>query len=136
MSLSRQDLKTLTKLDKDGAFQVIALKSAQRDKDGHLRQDSTKADILLSGRIVDDEVVVWTPSGQFNSTPEGASHVALRFPGRSGEYTLDQFHKLFHANDLLKRALAGEDSRPPVVKDFPPSITAAPNFTANPSRRK
>ena len=38
MSLSK-DLKTLAKLDKDGGFQVIALKLAQRDKDGHLRQD-------------------------------------------------------------------------------------------------
>ena len=81
--------------------------------------------------MVDDEVVVWTPSGQFDSTPEGASHVAVRFPGRSGEYTLDQFHKLFHENDLLKRALAGEEFKPPVVKTFPPSITVKPAFTAD-----
>ena len=80
---------------------------------------------------MDDEVVVWTPSGQFDLTAEGASHVALRFPGRSGEYTLDQFHKLFHENDLLKRALAGEEFKPPVVKTFPPSITVKPVFTAN-----
>ena len=87
--------------------------------------------VLLSGRVVDDEIVVWTPSGQFDSTAEGASHVAVRFPGRSGEYTLDQFHKLFHENDLLKRALAGEEFKPPVVKTFPPSITVKPAFTAD-----
>ena len=87
-----------------------------------MSKTSTKVNILLSGRIVDDEVVVWTPSGQFDSTAEGASHVAVRFPGRSGEYTLDQFHKLFHENNLLKRALAGEEFRPPVSKHFPPSI--------------
>ena len=128
MSLSK-DLKSLAKLDKDGGFQVIALKPAQSDKEGHLRQDSTKADILLSGRIVDDEVVVWAPSGQFDSTPEGASHVALRFPGRSGEYTLEQFHKFFHADNLLKRAMAGEEFKAPRVTDFPPVIAVAPNFT-------
>ncbi|WGJ16392.1 hypothetical protein QEV83_09220 [Methylocapsa sp. D3K7] len=95
-----------------------------------MTQASTKENVLLSGRIVDDEVVVWTPSGQFDSTAEGASHVAVRFPGRSGEYTLDQFHKLFHENDLLKRALAGEEFKPPAVKTFPPSIAAKPAFTA------
>ena len=126
-----QDLKTLVKLDKDGGFQVIALKPAERDKDAHVTPASTKVDVLLSGRIVDDEVVVWTPSGQFDLTPEGASHVAVRFPGRSGEYTLDQFHKLFHENDLLKRALAGEEFKPPVVKTFPPSINVKPVFTAD-----
>ena len=130
MSLSR-DLKTLTKLDKDGGFQVIALRPAQKDAEGHLTQASTKVDVLLSGRVVDDEVVVWTASGQFDSTAEGASHVAVRFPGRSGEYTLDQFHKFFHENDLLKRALAGEEFKPPVVKNFPPSITAKPSFAAD-----
>ena len=92
VSISK-DLKTVVKLDKDGGFQVIALRPAQKDAKGQLTQDSTKVDALLSGRIVDDEVVVWTPSGQFDSTLEGASHVAVRFPGRSGEYTLDQFHK-------------------------------------------
>ena len=130
MSLSR-DLKTLLKLDKDGGFQVIALRPAQKDAEGHLTRDSTKVNVLLSGRVVDDEVVVWTPSGQFDSTLEGASHVALRFPGRSGEYTLDQFHKLFHENDLLKRALAGEAFKPPAVKTFPPSIAVKPAFAAD-----
>jgi hypothetical protein len=126
-----QGLKTLVKLDKDGGFQVIALKLAERDKDGHVTEASTKVNVLLSGRIVDDEVVVWTPSGQFDSTAEGASHVAVRFPGRGGEYTLDQFHKLFHENDLLKRALAGEEFKLPVVKAFPPSINVKPAFTAD-----
>ena len=126
-----QDLKTLVKLDTDGGFQVIGLKPAERDKDGHVTPDSTKVNVLLFGRIVDDEVVAWTPSGKFDSTAEGASHVAVRFPGRSGEYTLDQFHKLFHENDLVKRALAGEAFKPPVVKIFPPSINVKLAFTAN-----
>jgi hypothetical protein len=120
ISLS-QDLKTLVKLDKDGGFQVIELRQGQKDPEGRLTKDSPKTEVLLSGRVVDDEMVVWTPSGQFDSTPEGASHVAVRFPGRSGEYTLEQFHKLFHVDNLLIRALAGEEFKPPVVKTFPPS---------------
>ena len=79
-----QDLKTLLKLDKDGGFQVIALRPAQKDAEGHLTRDSTKVNVLLSGRVVDDEVVVWTPSGQFDSTPEGASHVACASPAGAG----------------------------------------------------
>lgn len=55
----------------------------------------------------------------------------MRFPGRSGEYTLDQFHKLFHVDNLLQRVLAGEEFKPPVVKTFPPSITVKPAFTAD-----
>jgi hypothetical protein len=55
----------------------------------------------------------------------------VRFPGRNGEYTLDQFHKLFHENDLLKRALAGEEFKPPVVTNFPPTSTAKPAFTTD-----
>jgi hypothetical protein len=129
VSLSK-DLKTVVKLDTDGGMQVIALRAAQKDGEGHLTQDSTKVEVLLSGRIVDDEVVVWAPSGRFDSTAEGASHVAVRFPGRSGEYTLDQFHKLFYENDLLKRALAGKEFKPPVVKTFPPSIKATPSFAS------
>ena len=128
MSISK-DQKSLMKLDKDGGFQIIDLQRARKDTKGQLYEYSQDVPILLSGRIVDDEVVIWAPSGQFNSTPEGASHVALRFPGRSGEYTLDQFHKLFHENDLLKRALAREEFKAPRVTDFPPVIAVAPNFT-------
>ncbi|MGH6836260.1 MAG: caspase family protein [Methylocella sp.] len=126
-----QDLKTLLKLDKDGGFQLIALTPAERDKDSHVTEASTKVNVLLFGRIVDDEVVVWAPSGQFDSTTEGASHVALRFPGRGGEYTLEQFHKQFHVDNLLKRALAGEEFRAPRVTDFPPAIAVKPNFSAD-----
>ncbi|HEY8031556.1 MAG TPA: caspase family protein [Methylocella sp.] len=129
ISISK-DLNTVVKLDKDGGFQVIAFKLAQKDAEGHLTQASTKVNVLLSGRIVDDEVVVWTPSGQFDSTAEGASHVAVRFPGRSGEYTLEQFHKQFHVNNLLKRALAGEEFRAPRVHNFPPAIAVKPIFTS------
>ncbi len=129
-SLSK-DQKSLMKLDKDGGFQIIDLHRARKDTEGQSYEYSQDVPVLLSGRIVDDEVVVWTPSGQFDSTLEGASHVALRFPGRRGEYTLDQFHKLFHENDLLKRALAGHKFEPPVVKAFPPSIAVKPAFTAD-----
>ncbi|MGH6834133.1 MAG: tetratricopeptide repeat protein [Methylocella sp.] len=128
VSLSH-DLKTLAKLDKDGGFQVIELRPSQKYEDNE--DESEKVPVLLSGRIVDDEVVVWTRSGQFDSTPEGASHVALRFPGRGGEYTLEQFHKQFHADNLLKRAMAGEEFKAPRVTEFPPAFAVTPNFTGD-----
>jgi hypothetical protein len=84
---------------------------------------------LLSGRVVDDEVVVWTSSGQFDTTSEGASHVGLRFPGRIGEYTLDQFRSVFLTGHLLERVLAGEQFQEPPIVNFPPQITVVPQFT-------
>ncbi|MGH6848409.1 MAG: tetratricopeptide repeat protein, partial [Methylocella sp.] len=115
------DLKSLLKLDRDGGFQIIKL-TFDHEQAIDNETGSTIVPILLSGRIVDDEVVVWAPSGQFDSTPEGASHVALRFPGRSGDYTLEQFHKQFHVDNLLKRAMAGEEFKAPRVTDFPPAF--------------
>jgi uncharacterized protein len=129
--LLSRDLERLIKLDKDGGFHVIALKSPQRDNEGHLTEESKKADVLLSGRIVDDEVVVWAPIGKFDSTPEGASYVNLRFPGRSGQYTLEQFRKDFHVDNLVQRVMAGEKFKAPRVIDFPPAITVEPNFTGD-----
>ena len=76
VSISK-DLKTVVKLDKDGGFQMIALRPVQKDAEGHLTQDSTKVDALLSGRIVDDEVVVWTPPPASSIQPPKARAMSL-----------------------------------------------------------
>jgi Caspase domain len=81
--------------------------------------------------VVDDEVAIWTPSGLFDSTPEGASHVAVRFPGRSGEYTLEQFHSILHVADLLRRTMDGQKFDRPHVTEFPPQINVTPTFTGD-----
>jgi hypothetical protein len=106
LSLSH-DLKSLVKLDRDGSFQVIQLTMGATSPTDKFTGEMSHP-ILLSGRVVDDEVAIWTPSGLFDSTPEGASHVAVRFAGRSGEYALEQFHGMLHVTDLLRRTLDGQ----------------------------
>ncbi|MCJ2051149.1 caspase family protein [Methylobacterium sp. J-070] len=121
ISLSR-DLKTAIKLDDDGGFQVLGLRAGTRDAEGHLALGAKGSDLLLSGRLVDDEVAIWTPSGLFDATLEGAEHVGLRFPGRDGSYTLDQYRHLFKVDRLLTRVVAGETLPPPVTRDVPPLV--------------
>ncbi len=76
---------------------------------------------LFQGRYVDDEVVVWTPDGHFDATPEGAHYVSLRLPGRVGTYTFEQFSARLKTPGLVGRLLAGE-TFPPVTLVAPPSL--------------
>lgn len=125
MSLS-QDLRTLTKIDSDGGFQLFDLGRSQKTPDGKYSERSVLAPVLLSGRVVEDEVVVWAPNGQFDATQEGASFVSMKLPGRQGDYTLQQYSGLLRRPGLLQDALARRDMPPPVIDRFPPSITARP----------
>jgi hypothetical protein len=131
MSLS-SDLKTLIKIDSDGGFQILDLRRSQKTADGKFTAKSVLNPVILSGRVVDDEVVVWAPTGQFDSTQEGASFVSLKLPGRQGDYTLQQYRGVLHKTGLLKTALAG-DALPAVAIDkFPPAISVKP--TSSPQR--
>ncbi|MCB1458481.1 MAG: hypothetical protein KDJ48_04315, partial [Nitratireductor sp.] len=88
----------------DGAYPVNDLPKAQlinhisqiTDERHLLQQNSdgtfyvhriADGETVLEGRIVDDEVIVWTPDMRFDSTAEGAHFVNLRFPGQIGQYT-------------------------------------------------
>ncbi|MCB2052398.1 MAG: hypothetical protein KDE63_13315, partial [Novosphingobium sp.] len=62
---------------------------------------------VLEGRIVDDEVIVWTPDMRFDSTAEGAHFVNLRFPGQIGQYTFQQFDSRLRVPGLAQKVLAG-----------------------------
>jgi hypothetical protein len=133
LSLSH-DLKTLTKIDSDGGFQIIDLSRGYKTEKMAEADEVSRPDaiVLLSGRVVDDEVVIQAPTGQFDATPEGASYVSLKLPGRPGTYTLSQFSSLLHKAGLLKTALAG-DALPAVAIDkFPPAISV--KSTSSPQR--
>lgn len=126
-----KDLKTLLKLDTDGGFQILPLSPAERDAKGKVTAASTRPTVLIHGRMVDDEVAVWTPTGRFDATPEGSSYVNLRFPGRDGEYTLAQYHRDFHVDHLLDRVLSGKTFAPPAVRSAPPRIEVQPTVTGD-----
>ena len=132
VSLAR-DLKSLLKVDRDGSFQLIELQPDVMELSGDqsdAEEDPkiNKLPVLLSGRVVDDEVAIWTRTGHFDTTAEGAAQIAIRFPGLSGEYTLEQFRRFLHVDNLLRRVLAGERFAPPVVRDVPPTIKVTPSF--------
>ncbi|MBP0582717.1 caspase family protein [Labrys sp. LIt4] len=125
ISLSN-DLKTLTKIDRDGGFQILDLSRSQKSADGKFTSQSVQKPVILYGRVVDDEVVVWAPTGQFDATMEGASFVSLKLPGRQGQYTLQQYRGVLHKAGLLKEVLTGRTLPDVAIDRFPPVIAVKP----------
>lgn len=82
--------------------------------------------LVLSGRYLDDEVVVYGGDLRFDATPEGASHVHLKFPGDRRLYPLSQFEAVLRAPDMAVRKLGG-DALPlaPAAIAAPPAVTLA-----------
>ena len=117
-SLSR-DLRTLTKIDRDGGFQVLDLADSQR---------SPKAPVLLSGRVIDGEVVVWNAVGQFELNDRRRQLRIIALPRPAGESTLDQYRTVLHVPDLIQRSLKGESIAPPAFTASPPAIKVTPRL--------
>jgi hypothetical protein len=46
---------------------------------------------VLSGRLIDDELVLYDSTLRFEATPEGAAYVYVQVPGEPGLFSLDQF---------------------------------------------
>lgn len=121
-----KNLKYAIQLNKDGRFELFSLKQAHT-KALRLAMEASQPSLL--GLVIDDEVVAWTPEGVFDATPEGAHHVAVRFAGREGDYTLEQYSKALRAPNLIDRVLA--DDVPPRTSfpGHPPSIRVTPTFS-------
>ncbi len=78
---------------------------------------------VLSGRYLDDEVVVHDDTLRFDSTPEGAAHIHLKFPGDRSLYRLDQFESTLRVPGMAFDRLAGiTDASPPSVVTAPPTV--------------
>ncbi|QJF51847.1 caspase family protein [Roseobacter ponti] len=85
-------------------------------------------DLILRGRYLDDELVFWTDDFQFDATEEGAAFVELRFPGRAGQFSLQQFDDALRVPGLLQRVLAGETiPQAAAFPGIPPEITGILN---------
>ncbi|MEM7730488.1 MAG: caspase family protein [Pseudomonadota bacterium] len=102
-----EDGRFIVQMNSDGSFHI------------HRVADGTT---VLSGRIVDDEIAVWTEDYRFDATAEAASRIDLRFPGLSGQFSLDRFDAALHAPDLVELVLSGEvPSAPPMP--VPPDLS-------------
>lgn len=64
---------------------------------------------VLSGRVVDDEVAVWTDDFRYDATAEAASLIDLRFPGMDEQFSLDRFGAQLAVPGLSQIALGGAE---------------------------
>ena len=96
--------KLLLQIDADGSFFI------HRVSDGTVR---------LRGRIVDDEIVVWTDDALYDASVEGAQLVNVRLPGRSGSYAFHQFERTLRVPGLARKVLGGERLPKPEVQTPP-----------------
>jgi hypothetical protein len=78
---------------------------------------------VLHGRIVEDEIAVWTDDFHFDATAEAAAAIDLRFPGLDGQFSLDRFATTRRVPGLAAMALAGEVPRAP-APPVPPMLEA------------
>lgn len=110
-----EDGRNLVQVNDDGQFFVRRV--ANGDK-------------VLAGRFVDDEVVVYDDGYNFESTPDGARHVHLKFPGDRNLYELDQFAGTLRSEGMVMRRLERDAQRREEVRvpGIPPrlSVTAEP----------
>lgn len=103
------DAKFVLQENVDGSFAIIRVADSVR---------------LLQGRFIDDEIVFWNSSFQFDATAEGASYVFLRFPGEVGQFSLQQFNQRRLVPGLMKATLDGDARPEPSTLGLPPRIEA------------
>ena len=76
--------------------------------------------VVLSGRLVDDEIIAYTPEGYYWSSYEGAHFVQLRFSGLPGLYPFQQFASILNRPDIVRAQLHPGAPTPPSPKLVPP----------------
>lgn len=77
---------------------------------------------ILSGRVADDEIVVWTDDFLFDATAEAAQLIDLVFPGRARHYSLDRFGAAQRIEGLASRVLRGAPLPAVPAIGIPPDI--------------
>jgi len=98
----------MVQLNRDGRFFISRL------SDGEL---------LLKGAYIDDEIVILTPDGRYDTSYEGAETLQVSFRGLGGLQTIHQFEK-----PLLRRGLAANILAGHAVAARPPSIGIPPTL--------
>src|SRR5262249_9360394 len=78
---------------------------------------------IVGGYYLDDEIVLYDDRRYFDSTPEGAHHVFLRFPEISGVYSFQQFQRALRRPDIIRAALAGKTLGDDPKLSLPPTLS-------------
>jgi hypothetical protein len=86
---------------------------------------------VLVADYIDDEVVVASDAGRYDSTFDGAQSVQVSFPGISGLYYFSQFEAELHQHGLAPSVLS-EDTQPasPSIIGPPPNANLTVGATA------
>lgn len=87
--------------------------------------------IVLSGRVVDDELALWNEDFQFDATAEAASLIDLKFPGIDGQFSLDRFDAALKTPNLAVRVLSQTQIPPRPVIGLPPGLTGSIQLADN-----
>jgi hypothetical protein len=114
-----RDAKHLVQLNKDGRFFVYSVADAKSE---------------IQGVYIDNEIVVMTNDGWYDTTYEGDESVQVRFAGLSGLFAVNQFEATLRrhglAQDILENG-AIPSAPPPLLT--PPTVelilSARPNFS-------
>lgn len=92
------DHRTLMQANASGALRFFDLSSKR---------------MLLAGRYIDDELVLFDQALNFESTAEGAAYLFVRVPGIDGFYSLDQFTSRLRDPGVASKRIKGE---PPIAR--------------------
>jgi uncharacterized protein YecT (DUF1311 family) len=81
---------------------------------------------VISGALLDDELLVYTDQGWFDGSAEAASFVQVRLAGVPGRYPLAQFEDALRRPGILKDAVEGK-VEPPTAINNPPYVRLGSN---------
>jgi len=97
----------ITQVNTDGSFYVFDVPQNRR---------------VMEGRYIDDETVAWTPDLRFDASPEGANYVFLRFPGRGGQYSFQQFARAMRTPGLVTEVFERKYQGRTLSLTLPPTL--------------
>ncbi len=81
---------------------------------------------VVSGRVLDGELMLYAPEGYYAATFEGAHFVHVAFPGLPGVHSFEQFASALNKPDVIRKLIEGgkSDHRPATLTP-PPSVDLA-----------
>jgi hypothetical protein len=75
--------------------------------------DIARSMLLVRGVYIDDEIIFFTPTGYYDSTPEGAEHVSWYFPETRRHVPFSHYAQSMNRPDQIRAALQGSQAAPP-----------------------
>jgi hypothetical protein len=84
----------LLQVNNSGKYYVYSVKSKKR---------------ILSGTYLDDEFVIFTDEGYYESTSEGSQYVWRYYPGGKNIFTFNQFEDIYKRRDIIDSVLNSDN---------------------------